>query len=71
MTQKTTTRRQPCPTCKRRRQRLRAHSPLLNTLCSPVSRWGFTLLTIGALYAGITAAAVVAGLFATTAWRYN
>lgn len=70
MTQKTTTRRPPCPTCKRRRQRLRAHSPILNTLCAPVSRWGFTLCTIGALYAGLTIPTLIAAALATAAWRY-
>ncbi|MBE4796147.1 hypothetical protein [Streptomyces caniscabiei] len=63
--------RQPCPTCKRRRQRLRARSPLANTLCAPISRWGFTLLTIAALYAELTTPALIAGGFAALAWRYR
>lgn len=65
------TRRAPCPQCKRRRQRLRAHSPLLNTLCLPVTRWAFTLLTIAALYASLTTPALVAGAIAALAWRYH
>lgn len=67
----TTAHRTPCPTCKRRRQRLRAHSPLLNTLCLPISRWGFTLCAIAALYAGLTVPALLAGGLATIAWRHN
>ncbi len=67
----TQTRRQPCPACKRRRQRLRARSPLLNTLCLPVARWGFTLLAAGALYAELVAPALLAGALATIAWRHN
>jgi hypothetical protein len=66
-----TARRPPCPQCARRRRRLRAHSPFLNALCMPVSRWGFTLCAIAALYAGLTAYAVFAGAVATAAWRYN
>lgn len=66
-----TTHRTPCPACKRRRQRLRARSPLLNTLCLPVSRWGFTLCAIAALYAGLTAPALIAAGLATIAWRHN
>lgn len=65
------TRHAPCPACKRRRQRLRARSPLLNTLCLPVSRWGFTLAALAALYAGLTGAALLAGALAVVAWRHN
>lgn len=68
---RTTTHRAPCPACKRRRQRLRAKSPLLNTLCLPIPRWGFTLATIGALYASLTPAALFAGALAVIAWRHN
>jgi hypothetical protein len=63
-------RRPPCPQCKRRRQRLRAHSPFLNTFCMPISRWGFTLCAIGALYAGLTIPTLLAGALAGLAWRY-
>ena len=69
--QNTTTRRTPCQQCKRRRQRLRAHSPILNTLCAPITRYGFTLLTIAGFYANLTLAALAAGAFATVAWRYR
>lgn len=65
------TRRAPCIQCKRRRQRLRVHSPLLNTLCMPVTRWGFTALAIGALAANLTTPALIAGGLAFTAWRYR
>jgi len=68
---RTTTHRAPCPTCKRRRQRLRAKSPLLNTLCLPVTRWGFTLAAIAALYADLALAALFAGALAVIAWRHN
>jgi hypothetical protein len=61
----------PCPQCQRRRKRLRAHSPLLNTLCLPVTRWAFTLLTLAALYTGLTAPALVTGAIAYAAWRYR
>jgi hypothetical protein len=67
----TATRRTPCPQCRRRRQRLRARSPLANTLCAPISRWGFTLLAVAALYAGLTAPALAAGGIAALAWRYR
>jgi hypothetical protein len=67
----TATRRAPCTQCRRRRQRLRAHTPLLNTLCMPVTRWGFTLLTVAALYSSLTTPALVAGAIAFTAWRYR
>lgn len=67
----TNTRRPPCPQCRRRRQRLRAHSPLLNTLCLPIARWGFTALAIGALAAHLTYAALAAGALAFAAWRYR
>lgn len=66
----TPARRPPCPQCRRRRQRLRAHSPLLNTFCMPISRYGFTLLAIGALYASLTIPALIAGALAALAWRY-
>ena len=65
------TRRAPCPQCQRRRKRLRAHSPLLNTLCLPVTRWAFTLLALAALYTGLTAPALAAGAIAALAWRYH
>jgi H+/Cl- antiporter ClcA len=65
------TRRAPCPQCRRRRQRLRAHSPLLNTLTMPIARWAFTLLAVAALYAGLTAPALVTGAIAALAWRYH
>lgn len=65
------TRRTPCTQCRRRRQRLRAHSPLLNTLCLPITRWAFTLLTVVALYASLTGPALVAGGIAALAWRYH
>lgn len=71
MASKTTTHRPPCPQCKRRRQRLRARSPLLNTLCSPVARWGFTLLAIAGIYTGLTLPALIAAGLATIAWRHN
>ena len=61
----------PCRACKRRRQRLRAHSPLLNTLCLPIPRWGFTLCAITALYAGLLYPALIAAGIATIAWRHN
>ncbi len=67
----TTTHRPPCPTCKRRRQRLRARSPLLNALCMPVARWGFTLCAIAAFYAGLAIPALIAAALATIAWRHN
>ncbi len=67
----TTARRPPCPQCKRRRQRLRAHSPLLNTLCLPVARWGFAALAVGAVYAEMTIPALIAGVLAVSAWRYR
>jgi hypothetical protein len=67
----TATRRTPCPQCRRHSQRLRARSPLANTLCAPVSRWAFTLLAVAALYAGLTAPALTAGTVATIAWRYR
>lgn len=67
----TQTRRPPCPACKRRRQRLRARSPLLNTLCLPIPRWGFTLAAIAALYAELAPAALFAGALAAIAWRHN
>lgn len=63
--------RAPCPQCRRRRQRLRARSPLANTFCAPVSRWGFTLLAVAALYAELTAPAFIAGGLAAIAWRYR
>ncbi len=65
------TRRAPCTQCQRRRQRLRAHSPLLNTLCLPVTRWAFTALAIGALAADLASPALIAGAFAAAAWRYR
>lgn len=67
----TTTHRTACPACKRRRQRLRARSPILNTLCLPISRWGFTLLAIAGFYAGMAAPALIAAGLATIAWRHN
>jgi hypothetical protein len=67
----TSTRRPPCPQCRRRRQRLRARSPLANTLCAPVSRWAFTLLAVVALYAGLATPALAAGTVAVLAWRYR
>lgn len=67
----TTTHRTPCPTCKRRRQRLRARSPLLNTLCLPISRWGFTLCAIAGFYANLVYPALIAASLATIAWRHN
>lgn len=70
MAHNTTTRRPPCPQCKRRRQRLRARSPILNTLCSPVARYGFTILAVAGLYANIPAAALASGALAAVAWRY-
>lgn len=60
-----------CPQCQRRRRRLRAHSPLLNTLCLPVTRWGFTLLALTALYTGLTTPALVAATLAALAWHYH
>lgn len=65
------TRRAPCTQCQRRRQRLRAHSPLLNTLCMPVTRWGFTLLAVVAVAAELTTPALIAGALAYAAWRYR
>jgi hypothetical protein len=67
----TATRQSPCPQCRRRRQRLRAHSPLANTLCAPVSRWGFTLLALAAFAADLATPALVAAGFAAIAWRYR
>jgi hypothetical protein len=61
----------PCAQCQRRRRRLRTHSPLLNTLCLPVTRWAFTLLTIAALHTGLTTPALIAGALAYAAWRYR
>lgn len=71
MAQHHTTRRTPHPTCRHRRRRLRARSPLLNTLCSPVARYGFTLLAIAGLYAGPITPTLIATAFAATAWRYR
>lgn len=65
------TRRAPCTQCRRRRQRLRAHSPLLNTLCLPVTRWSFTALTVIAVAADLAIPALVVGALAFTAWRYR
>lgn len=65
------TRQAACTQCRRRRRRLRAHSPLLNTLCLPVTRWAFTALTVAALYTGLTTPALFAGALAFTAWRYR
>jgi hypothetical protein len=67
----TTTPRTPCPTCRRRRQRLRARSPILNTLCLPVSRWGFTLCAITGLYTNLIYPALIAAGLAVVAWRHN
>jgi hypothetical protein len=67
----TATRQSPCPQCRRRRQRLRARSPLANTLCAPVSRWGFTLLAVAAFCADLATPALVAAGFAAIAWRYR
>lgn len=67
----TTVRRPPCSQCHRRRQRLRARSPILNTLCAPVSRWGFTALAVAAMYADLSGAALIAATFAAVAWRYR
>jgi hypothetical protein len=36
----------------------------------PISRYGFTLLAIGALYASLTIPALIAGALAALAWRY-
>ncbi|WP_030344810.1 hypothetical protein [Streptomyces sp. NRRL S-1022] len=66
-----TARRAPCPQCRRRRHRIRAHSPLVNTLCSPVARYGFTLCTIAGLYAQLTAPTLIAAGLAALAWRYR
>lgn len=70
-----TGRRTPCPACKRRRQRLRARSPLLNTLCLPVARWGFTLLAIAGFSFNdegqLTIPALIATGLAVIAWRHN
>lgn len=71
MTQHATVRQQSCRQCKRRRQRLRARSPLLNTLCAPVSRWGFTVLAVAGFYVGFTTAALIATALAVVAWRHN
>jgi hypothetical protein len=60
-----------CPQCQRRRQRLRAHSPLLNTLCLPVARWAFTLLAVAGFYANLVVPALIAGAIAFAAWRYR
>lgn len=65
------TRRAPCAQCRRRRQRLRAHSPLLNTLCLPVTRWAFTALTVVAVTADLAIPALIAGGLAFAAWRYR
>ena len=70
MAQHTTTRRAPCPRCKRRRQRARSKIPLLNTLCAPVSRWGFTILAIGGLYADMVIPTLIVGGLAAIAWLY-
>lgn len=67
----TTTRRAPCGQCKRRRQRLRARSPFINALCSPVSRWTFTLLAIAGFHEHLTTPALVATGIAALAWRYR
>ena len=67
----TATRRPPCPQCRRRRQRLRARSPLANTFCAPVSRWGFTLLALVAFAADLATPALVASGIAAIAWRYR
>lgn len=61
----------PCAQCQRRRRRLRAHSPLLNTLTTPITRWAFTLLAVAALTAGLALPALVAGGIAALAWRYH
>lgn len=45
--------------------------PLLNTLCLPVARWGFTLLAVAGLYADMPVAALLAAGLATIAWRHN
>jgi hypothetical protein len=37
----------------------------------PITRWGFTALAIGALYAELTAPALFAGALAYAAWRYR
>ncbi|MGY6019568.1 hypothetical protein [Streptomyces spinosirectus] len=71
MARTTTIRHQPCRQCKRRRQRLRAHSPILNTLCAPVSRWGFTVLAVAALYANLGTATLITGTIAAAAWLYS
>ena len=63
--------RAPCTQCRRRRRRLRAHSPLLNTLCLPVTRWAFTALTVAALAADLVTPTLIAGALAFTAWRYR
>jgi hypothetical protein len=65
------TRRPPCLQCQRRRRRLRAHSPILNALCMPVARWGFTILAAGAFAAELTTPALIAGALAAVAWRYR
>ncbi|WP_210614486.1 hypothetical protein [Streptomyces scabiei] len=65
------TRSASCTQCQRRRRRLRAHSPLLNTLCLPVTRWAFTALAIGALTADLATPALIAGALAYAAWRYR
>jgi uncharacterized membrane protein YbhN (UPF0104 family) len=65
------TRQAACTQCRRRRQRLRARSPLLNTLCMPISRWAFTALTVIAVAANLTTPALIAGAIAFTAWRYR
>lgn len=66
-----TARRAPCPQCRRRRQRTRARSPLLNTLCSPVARYGFTLCAVAGLYAGLATPTLLATGLAAAAWRYR
>jgi len=60
-----------CTQCARRRKRLRARSPLLNALCLPVSRWGFTLLAAAGIYANLVVPALIAAGLATVAWRHN
>jgi hypothetical protein len=37
----------------------------------PVTRWGFTALTVVALAANLTAPALIAGALAYAAWRYR
>ncbi|WP_435279307.1 hypothetical protein [Streptomyces sp. 1222.5] len=71
MAHTTTARRAACPTCRRRRQRLRARSPLLNALCLPIARYGFTLLAVAGLYAQLTTPTLIAAGLAAIAWRYR